>query len=45
MKKKAKETLGLLSTLKYWRFLCFKRSKSEIQLLVSGMTIYQIVGI
>ncbi|EAL57813.1 hypothetical protein WwAna0105 [Wolbachia endosymbiont of Drosophila ananassae] len=24
MKKKAKEALGLLSALKYWRFLCFK---------------------
>ncbi|WP_265043648.1 hypothetical protein [Wolbachia endosymbiont (group A) of Scambus nigricans] len=23
MKKKAKEALGLLSALKYWRFLCF----------------------
>ncbi|WP_266409072.1 hypothetical protein [Wolbachia endosymbiont of Drosophila pseudotakahashii] len=34
MKKKAKEALGLLSALKYWRFLCFKRLKSEIKLLL-----------
>jgi len=34
MKKKAKEALGLLSALKYWRFLCFKRLTSEIKLLL-----------
>ncbi|MDU8919738.1 hypothetical protein RYF04_00310 [Wolbachia endosymbiont of Drosophila tristis] len=34
MKKKAKEALGLLSALKYWRFLCFKRLKSKIKLLL-----------
>ncbi|WP_454898890.1 hypothetical protein [Wolbachia pipientis] len=34
MKKKAKEAPWLLSALKYWRFLCFKRLTSEIQLLL-----------
>ncbi|WP_265044496.1 hypothetical protein [Wolbachia endosymbiont (group A) of Epirrhoe alternata] len=34
MKKKAKEALGLLSALKYWRFLCFKLLTSEIQPLL-----------
>jgi len=30
MKKKAKEAPWLLSALKYWRFLCFKRLTSKI---------------
>ncbi len=34
MKKQAKEAPWLLSALKYWRFLCFKRLTSEIQLLL-----------
>ncbi|WP_179945708.1 hypothetical protein [Wolbachia endosymbiont of Drosophila incompta] len=34
MKKKAKEAPWLLSALKYWRFLCFKRLTSEIQPLL-----------
>ncbi len=34
MEKKAKEAPCLLSALKYWRFLCFKRLTSEIKLLL-----------
>ncbi|WP_375316353.1 hypothetical protein [Wolbachia endosymbiont (group A) of Colletes cunicularius] len=34
MEKKAKEAPWLLSALKYWRFLCFKRLTSEIKLLL-----------
>ncbi|WP_265037149.1 hypothetical protein [Wolbachia endosymbiont (group A) of Anomoia purmunda] len=35
-KKKAKKALGLLSALKYWRFLCFKRLTSKIKLLLNA---------
>ncbi|MFP3033077.1 MAG: hypothetical protein ACEY3M_18865, partial [Wolbachia sp.] len=40
-KKKAKEALGLLSALKYWRFLCFKRLTSKIKLLLIATNLHR----
>ncbi len=40
MKKKAKEAPWLLSALKYWRFLCFKRLTSEIQPLLIATIVF-----